>query len=187
MQTDLTIATDRGKLRQLMRRLEQPVPDPVGPATLAQAVGLADPRATPAPAAPAAPAAAARPDTVSRVGDYLGGLLGLDAGATAPVEPAVAAAPLALGSIVARVPVTGGQALDRGAEAQLGRALEQARTADAALRIVGPSSRTGSGLEQARAVAQGLMRLGAPADRLAVATGGSGGEVLVYLAPRARS
>ena len=103
-------------------------------------------------------------------------------------ENRLAAEFVRIGHDVGRVQqITGGQALDRGAEAQLGRALEQARTADAALRMVGPSSRTGSGLEQARAVAQGLMRLGAAAALLPLATGGSGGEVLVYLAPRARS
>ena len=36
---------DRGKLRQFMRRLGREAPDPAGPQTLAQAVGLADPPA----------------------------------------------------------------------------------------------------------------------------------------------
>lgn len=187
VRSDLTIAADRGKLRQLMRRLEQPAPDPVGPASLVEAVGLIAPSAVPAPADGAeVPTAAAPSNALDRFGDYLGGLLGFDDGAAASTEATVVVAtPLPLGSVVARVPFANRSVdLAAGAEDQLGRALEQARVADATLRIVGASSQTGMGLDRARAVAQGLMRLGAPADQLAVAAGGSGDEVVVYLAPR---
>jgi hypothetical protein len=86
--------------------------------------------------------------------------------------------------VVARVPFPAGSAAPAaGAEAQLGRALELARAADTGLRIVAPPTRASLGMDRARTVAVGLMRLGAPADRLAVTTGGSGDEVLVYLSP----
>lgn len=60
---------DRGKLRQFMRRLGREAPDPVGPQSLAQAVGLA----SPPPAAEAAPSEIV-PST--SVGDYLWGVFG---------------------------------------------------------------------------------------------------------------
>ena len=94
-----------------------------------------------------------------------------------------AATPLPLGSVVARVPLARpGVDPDADAAAQLARALDQARAANAALRIVGPAGETGAGLGQARTVAQDLIRLGARPDQLTVAVAGSGDEVLVYLA-----
>ncbi len=179
VRSDLIIAADKGKLRQLMRRLEQRAPDPVGPATLTEAVGLTAPSTVPAPAAGANPGGDA-PTALDR----LGGLLGLDDDASAAAAAKDAAAtPLPLGSVVARVPLgRAGVDPDADAAAQLARALDQARTANAALRIVGPAGETGAGLDQARAVAQDLIQLGARPDQLTVAVAGSGDEVLVYLA-----
>jgi hypothetical protein len=208
---NLDTSRDTGKLRRFMRRLDRRLPDPVGPPSVAVAVGLAGPAGdTPAAggAAPAAPAASPpqpQASALERFGGFLGGILGIGAGdeaapasapaapqlpvSTSPPPPAApepAAGPpatLPAGSVVARVPFAAGSADPAaGAEAQLGRALELARAADTGLRIVAPPTQASLGMDRARTVAVGLMRLGAPADRLAVTTGGSGDEVLVYLA-----
>jgi hypothetical protein len=63
----LNAAADEGKLRHFMRRLERPIPDPYGPRTVTQAVGLA-PR----------PDAAAQEDALDGFGSFLGGVLGLE-------------------------------------------------------------------------------------------------------------
>ena len=48
--TNLSDVRDTGKLRQFMRRLDREAPDPWGPRTLAEAVGLGGPDEPPAPA-----------------------------------------------------------------------------------------------------------------------------------------
>jgi hypothetical protein len=62
LDSSLSDVRDRGKLRQFMRRLDREAPDPFGPQTLAQAVGLA-----------AEPGAASEPQpgTAEDFGDFL--------------------------------------------------------------------------------------------------------------------
>ena len=64
---NLNAASDDGDLRDFMRRLDRPIPDPYGPRTVTQAVGLA-PR----------PAAAAQEGVLDGFGSFLGGVLGLE-------------------------------------------------------------------------------------------------------------
>ena len=64
---------DRGKLRQFMRRMGREAPDPAGPQTLAQAVGLADPPPSAKPRRPGQP----EPAPPESFGDYLWGMFGL--------------------------------------------------------------------------------------------------------------
>ena len=100
-------------------------------------------------------------------------------------KPAASLPVLPIGSVVARLPFPSGSAtLDPAAGRQLERALDLARAAKASLRIVAPSTDAALGLDRARNVAVGLMRLGAPADLIDMSTGGRGNEVLVYLARR---
>ena len=70
LDNSLTELRDRGKLRQFMRRLAREAPDPAGPRTVVQALGLvAMPEAdTSAPMAqPAAPPAS---NPLDRFGDF---------------------------------------------------------------------------------------------------------------------
>ncbi len=70
LDNSLTELRDRGKLRQFMRRLAREAPDPAGPRTVVQALGLvATPEAdTSAPTAqPAAPPAS---NPLDRFGDF---------------------------------------------------------------------------------------------------------------------
>ena len=79
LDSSLNDVRDRGKLRQFMRRLGREAPDPFGPQTLAQALGLtAAPPPPPDPAAlPArAPTADPEPGTPEFFGDMLDGGLG---------------------------------------------------------------------------------------------------------------
>jgi Meckel syndrome type 1 protein len=161
--------------------------------------------------------AAPQPSALQRLGSFLGGVLGLESGEAAPATtmagpaPAPPAAPAAgtapspsetppprgpeqavpvlpIGSVVARVPFPAhSTTLAPGAETQLSRAVELARAANAGLRIVAPATDAGLGIDRARSVAVGLMRLGAPASQLDTRTGGPGDEVVVYLAPRRAS
>jgi hypothetical protein len=231
--SSLNEASDNRKLRKFMRRLERPTPDPAGPGTLVEALGLTGGDADTAPLAPppepsssVAPAAG-EPEqgaALGQFGSYLGGILGLDTGeeesATAELAEAVPASqaepdppppaaappvpvaaptppPAAVakppvpkhvpvpGSVAARVPFSPKTAsLAPGAESQLGRAVELAHTANSRLRIVAPASPPALAIDRARTVAVNLMRLGASADQLDLSTGGTGEEVVVYLAPR---
>ncbi|MEK0083372.1 hypothetical protein [Benzoatithermus flavus] len=95
VEENLNAAADDGRLRKFMRRLGRKIPDPYGPASITEALGLsgpAQPAEGAAPASggqpPAAPPAAgarqgkveAQPGAIQRFGSYLGGLLGLDEG-----------------------------------------------------------------------------------------------------------
>jgi hypothetical protein len=74
---NLTAATDDGELRDFMRRMERKIPDPYGPRTLTQAVGLA----------PLDPAAA-QEGVLDGFGSFLGGVLGVEsAGSDPPADP----------------------------------------------------------------------------------------------------
>jgi hypothetical protein len=73
LDTALNDIRDRGKLRQFMRRMGREAPDPAGPQTLAQAVGLADPPPSAKPRRPGQP----EPAPPESFGDYLWGMFGL--------------------------------------------------------------------------------------------------------------
>jgi hypothetical protein len=79
LDSSLNDIRDRGKLRQFMRRLGREAPDPFGPQTLAQAVGLAP---EPNPSDPAA--VEAQPGTIEHFGDFLRGALGFGDDAADP-------------------------------------------------------------------------------------------------------
>ncbi len=57
----------------------------------------------------------------------------------------------------------------------------------AGLRVVGHASDPAESLDRARAVAEELVSLGAPGDRLDVEAGGPGEATLVYLSPHRTS
>lgn len=182
VQENLSAAADTGRLRRFMRRLERKIPDPYGPRSIAEAVGLAG-RAEPAAAPAPEPAPAGQPATEQEEapGSHLGGLLGLEGGGTAPARlPAP-------GSVVARIPApAAGEALPPDAQSQLARAVEIARATRAKLRVVAPAAPQGRGIDRGRQVAVALMQAGASASQLELGTGAAGGEVLVYLgAPQA--
>ena len=62
---------DRGKLRQFMTRLGREAPDPFGPRTLAEALGLAGQTQAPGPAQPQPePVGRPRADPLERFGDF---------------------------------------------------------------------------------------------------------------------
>ena len=65
---NLNAASDDGELRDFMRRMERKIPDPYGPRTVTQAIGLAPPDP-----------AAAEEGTLDGFGSFLGGVLGLEA------------------------------------------------------------------------------------------------------------
>jgi outer membrane protein OmpA-like peptidoglycan-associated protein len=69
------------------------------------------------------------------------------------------------------------------AAALLGPAIEQANAAGGKVAIVGRGDDPALGLDRARAVAQLMLKLGLPPDRLALRGGGSGSEVQVFLLP----
>ncbi len=71
LDSSLNDIRDRGKLRQFMRRLGREAPDPFGPQTLAQAVGL-----TPTPPERGVAAAGPQPGTFDHFSDFLRGALG---------------------------------------------------------------------------------------------------------------
>ena len=79
LDSSLNDIRDRGKLRQFMRRLGREAPDPFGPQTLAQAVGLADETAPPEPVT-----TEAQPGTIEYFGDFLRGALGFGDDAADP-------------------------------------------------------------------------------------------------------
>lgn len=68
VEANLNAAADSGQLRKFMRRMDRPIPDPYGPRSVAQLVGLAPP-----PAGPPAP----DPGNQS-FGSFLGGALGIE-------------------------------------------------------------------------------------------------------------
>jgi hypothetical protein len=209
---NLNASNTNRRLHRFMRRLERKAPDPYGPASIAEAVGLAgsaEPAAgeaaPPAEAPPAAPPATsggaeAQPGALQRFGSYLGGILGVEGDTKEPAaapQPAAAPAPdasasmadavPAMGAVVARVPFADrSTSLAPGAQEQLARAVELARAAKARLKIVAPAGPQALGIDRGRQVAVGLMQAGASASQLDLGTGGTGDEVVVYLAPSQR-
>lgn len=166
---------DRGKLKDFFKNLERPAPGTGTPApSAAAALGLEElvPPIDEAGSAPMSGSTAAVPtpdrprsEALTRFGDQLGGILGIDGAPPAP-------------TLVARVPFApGGAELPPSAEAELGRALAAAREAGGGLRIVAGGGRDGTlGIDRARAVAAALTRLGASAGELDVAEGGGTGD-----------
>ena len=150
-----------------MRRLEQRAPDPVGPATLAEAVGLTAPSTAPAPRGPVPTQAATQPTALDR----LGGLLGLDDDdASAPAAAKdTAATPLPLGSVVARVPLARPpeSIRTRTPPRSSARALDQARAAECGApdRRAGRADRAQGSIRRAPSP-RSLIRLGARPDQL---------------------
>jgi hypothetical protein len=207
---------DEGELKDFMRRLERPavpapepgkadVAPPPPPVSIARVLGLEAPPPAPAAVEPAAGPEPTRleperprSDALDRFGSHLGGVLGLDDGA-AP-SPASVAWRLPRGAsgppgggdtaagVVALVPFApGGSRLPAGAEAELGRALAEARRAGAGLRIAAGGRDGALRAGRARAVAAALVRLGAEAGALELAGGEGGageGEVWVSLVGR---
>jgi hypothetical protein len=196
---------DEGELRDFMRRLERP-PAPVAepekagvappaapaprPASLARVLGLeaaaVPPVAAPAAAAPAATPERPRSDALDRFGGHLGGILALD-GAAVPAAEAAPAEPGGTGVLASVSFSPGGSGLPAEAEADLGRALAQARRAGTGLRIAAGGGDGALRADRARAVAAVLVRLGAAAGTLELAGGEGGageGEVRVSLAGR---
>jgi hypothetical protein len=173
----LNNAKDKGELKDFMKRLEQPTPNPAGPPSIAAGLGLAGSEPALDQGVPKAKPAAGALD---QLGGYLGGILGIDEGdAGAPVS-----APPAWGSVVAQLDFADGSAeLPAAADDALGRALAAARAADGRLRIVAPPGDAVLGADRARAVAASLVRLGAPADILETVTGGTGDAVQIHLVP----
>lgn len=133
----------------------------------------------PVPARPTAPAT-----TLSQVRPPMGPVQQAALPVARSSRPAAPLPVLPIGSAVARLPFPSGSAtMDAAlAERALGRALELARAAKAGLRIVAPPGDGALGRDRARNVAVELMQLGAPADLIDMSTGGSGNEVVVYLA-----
>ena len=79
LDSSLNDIRDRGKLRQFMRRLGREAPDPFGPQTLAQALGIAavpPPPPDPASRPARAPSANPEPGTPEFFGDVIDGGLG---------------------------------------------------------------------------------------------------------------
>jgi hypothetical protein len=188
VQENLNAAADNGRLRKFMRRLDRKIPDPFGPASITEAAGLAAPAAQPTAPAAGTPGPGAQREgnaqAERRLGGHLGGILGLDGDGATPPSPVRAAA----GPVVARVPFAdGSRSLAAGAEAGLAQAVEIARARKARLKVVPPATPPALGLDRGREVAQALLRAGAAAGEVELATGkGAGDEVLVYLAmPRA--
>lgn len=179
LESNLADVRDTGKLRQFMRRLDREAPDPAGPATLAEALGLSRPSDPPASPGPGAGSTQDDKDTSP---DVLGGVLGVERAPAVRAGPTPAPTALPSGAVVAQVAFAAGSTeLPDGADAQLEAAVAQARSAHVPLRIVASSGQTGLGAERARAVAASLVRLGAASDRLDLALTGSGDTVLVYL------
>jgi outer membrane protein OmpA-like peptidoglycan-associated protein len=119
---------------------------------------------------------------LKRFGSVFGGVLGVETGGTAATAPAV---PVPFGSVVARLTFPpDSAALDPAAARQLETALAVAKAANGALRVVVAPADSPLAEERARAVAQGLERLGAAAGTVETAAGGSGEETLVYLVRR---
>lgn len=169
---------DRGKLKDFLKNLERPAPGTATPApSAAAALGLEGPAppideagSAPTPTSAGPTAVAPIPDrprseALTRFGDQLGGILGIDG-----ASPAT--------TLVARVPFApGGTELPPSAEAELGRVLTAARERGGGLRIVAGGGRDGTlGIDRARAVAAALTRLGASAGELDVAEGGGTGD-----------
>lgn len=119
VEENLNAAADDGRLRKFMRRLGRKIPDPYGPASITEALGLTGPAQPAGNAAPASggqpPAAApaagaeqdegkaeAQPGSVQRFGSYLGGLLGLDEGGENEGGSAVAPRPVAAAAVEPR-------------------------------------------------------------------------------------
>lgn len=67
VESSLNAAADDGDLRDFMRRMERPIPDPYGPRTVTQAVGLAPSEAGPD-----------EEGGLAGFGSFLGGVLGLE-------------------------------------------------------------------------------------------------------------
>ncbi len=149
---------DDGELTDFLRKLERRVPGAEKEASMAAAIGLgAEP--------------SAGPSGLQRFGGFLGGLLGTER----PAEPAP-------GGLVARLVFEpASENLPAGADGLLARALDQARAADAGLKITAGG---GLGQARARAVAAALARLGAQPEQLDLAPGESGDEVHLTLTPR---
>jgi hypothetical protein len=70
LDSSLTELRDRGKLRQFMRRLAREAPDPAGPRTVVQALGLVATPEAGAPAAVAQPAEPRAPNPLDRFGNF---------------------------------------------------------------------------------------------------------------------
>jgi hypothetical protein len=68
---NLNAASDEGKLRQFMRRLDRKIPDPYGPRSVTELVGLA-------PRQPEEATAAPEGEEGAGFGGFLGGLLGVE-------------------------------------------------------------------------------------------------------------
>lgn len=70
VEANLNDIQDNGRLRKFLRRVERPIPDPYGPRTVTQLLGLA----------PEDPAAAneGAADALNGFGSFLGGVLGLE-------------------------------------------------------------------------------------------------------------
>lgn len=178
--TNLSDVRDTGKLRQFMRRLDREAPDPWGPRTLAEAIGLGGPDDPPAPGGSEAKPVSSEAQPATNV---LGGVLGVDGTGTPPAAGTASLETLPTGALLALVPFApGSTALPGDADAQLARAVREANAAETGLKIVAPAGATGLGPERARVVAASLVRQGASADRLSLGMEGSGDEVRVYLA-----
>ncbi len=80
-----------------------------------------------------------------------------------------------------------GLAIPAEATEQLRTLVGQARVMGSGLRVVGHAADPAESLDRARAVAEKLVSLGAPGDRLDIEAGGPGEATLVYLSPRSAS
>ncbi|HET6467262.1 MAG TPA: hypothetical protein VFG43_02675 [Geminicoccaceae bacterium] len=99
-----------------------------------------------------------------------------------PPPPATVAALAGAGRLLLAVPFGPGAAdPPPGLAADLEAAVAGAADGQGRLALVGRGASPAQGLDRARAVANLLLRLGVPGDRLALRSGGSGDEVLVYL------
>jgi hypothetical protein len=69
LDSSLNDVRDRGKLRQFMRRIGREAPDPAGPRTVAEALGLST-SAAPGESAPQAAPTGQQADPLERFGDF---------------------------------------------------------------------------------------------------------------------